>query len=261
MVISLKACPAFGFLVTRAERIVFRPFSMYYFSVLLFMLLIIFPIMMRFYRGIMVEALGLPPWMFEAVLFLSLFGSSVNIPLTSIESREPVKVYQEIRFFGVTWRIPRVEIGVRKTHVMLNLGGGVVPLLISGYLLFVGIPRCSTDILSSYIDGLLVFILVMLSTYRSSRLIKGLGIATPMLGPPTATVLSVILLSVFRTVSCPTQIAYIGGTLGALVGADLLNLNRITDLGAPVVSIGGAGSFDGIYLTGLFSVALVLLLV
>ena len=225
------------------------------------MLLLIFPVLMRFYRSIMVEALGLPPWMFETVLFLSLFGSSVNIPITSIETREPLRIYREIRFFGVTWRVPEVEMGVKRTYIMLNLGGGVVPLLISGYLLLVGMPRCSADIVSSYIDVLLVFVLVMISTYRSSRLIKGLGIATPMLGPPTATVLSVILLSMFRSLSCPTQIAYIGGTLGALVGADLLNLHRITDLGAPVVSIGGAGSFDGIYLTGLFSVALVLLLV
>jgi uncharacterized membrane protein len=218
---------------------------MYYFSVLLLILLLIFPVLMRFYREIMVEALGLPPWMFEVIFFLSLFGSSVNIPLTSIESSEPIQVFKEVRFFGVTWRIPATEMGVRKTFVMLNLGGGVVPLLISGYLLLFGLPRCSTELFVSYIDVLLVFIVVMISTYRSSRLIKGLGIATPMLGPPTATVLSVILLSIFRTVSCPTQIAYIGGTLGALVGADLLNLNRINDLGAPVVSIGGAGSFDG----------------
>jgi uncharacterized membrane protein len=216
---------------------------------------------MNFYRSIMVEALGLPPWMFGAVLFLSLFGSNVNIPLTSVETRDPIRVYREVRFFGVTWRVPGVEMGVRKTYIMLNLGGGIVPLLISGYLLVVGIPRCSSDILSTYIDVLVVFIIVMFSTYRSSRLIKGLGIATPMLGPPMATVLSVILLNLFRIVSCPTQIAYIGGTLGALVGADLLNLGRINDLGAPIVSIGGAGSFDGIYLTGLFSVALVLLLV
>ena len=246
--------------MSRAKRIVFRPFSIYYFSIL-FMLLFIFPILMSFYKSIMVEALGLPPWMFGAVLFLSLFGSTVNIPLTSIDTREPVRVYREVRFFGVTWRVPGVEMGVSRTYIMLNLGGGVVPLLISGYLLVVGIPRCSVDTVSSYIDVLLVFVLVMVSTYRSSRLIKGLGIATPMLGPPFVTVLSVLGLSMFRLVSCPTQIAYVGGTLGALVGADLLNLGRITDLGAPVVSIGGAGSFDGIYLTGLFSVALVLLLI
>lgn len=209
----------------------------------------------------MVEALGLPPWMFGVVLFLSLFGSNVNIPLTSLETHEPVRVYREVRFFGVRWRVPGVELGVRRTYIMLNLGGGIVPLLISGYLLSIGIPKCSLDLVSTYLHVLVVFVIVMFSTYRSSKLIKGLGIATPMLGPPLATVMSVLGLSLFRLISCPTQIAYVGGTLGALVGADLLNLGRISDLEAPVVSIGGAGSFDGIYLTGLFSVALVLLLV
>jgi uncharacterized membrane protein len=61
-------------------------------------------------------------------------------------------------------------------------------------------------------------------------------------------------------VSCPTQIAYVGGTLGTLIGADLLNLRRVEGIGAPVVSIGGAGTFDGVYLTGLISVLLVLIL-
>jgi uncharacterized membrane protein len=61
-------------------------------------------------------------------------------------------------------------------------------------------------------------------------------------------------------VSCPTQLAYVGGTLGTLIGADLMNLNRLPELGVPVVSIGGAGTFDGIYITGLVSVVFVLLL-
>ncbi|TDA34704.1 MAG: hypothetical protein DSO02_02190, partial [Hadesarchaea archaeon] len=52
-------------------------------------------------------------------------------------------------------------------------------------------------------------------------------------------------------------LAYLSGTLGTLVGADLMNLNKVERLGAPVVSIGGAGTFDGIFLTGIFSVLLV----
>jgi uncharacterized membrane protein len=51
-------------------------------------------------------------------------------------------------------------------------------------------------------------------------------------------------------------LAYIGGSLGALVGADLLNLDRVHGLGAPVVSIGGAGTFDGVFLTGILAVLL-----
>jgi uncharacterized membrane protein len=49
-------------------------------------------------------------------------------------------------------------------------------------------------------------------------------------------------------------LAYIGGSLGTLVGADLLNLGRVQGLGAPMVSIGGAGTFDGIFLTGVLAV-------
>src|SRR5258708_1277200 len=40
------------------------------------------------------------------------------------------------------------------------------------------------------------------------------------------------------------------------VGADLLNLDKINGLGAPVASIGGAGTFDGIFLTGILAVLL-----
>jgi uncharacterized membrane protein len=42
-----------------------------------------------------------------------------------------------------------------------------------------------------------------------------------------------------------------------LVGADLLNLRGITKIGAPVVSIGGAGTFDGVFLAGVIAVLLV----
>jgi uncharacterized membrane protein len=51
-------------------------------------------------------------------------------------------------------------------------------------------------------------------------------------------------------------IAYLSGVLGTLIGADLTNLNKIADLGAPVASIGGAGTFDGVFLTGIVAVLL-----
>jgi len=51
-------------------------------------------------------------------------------------------------------------------------------------------------------------------------------------------------------------LAYVTGSLGTLIGADLLNLDKIQGLGAPVASIGGAGTFDGIFLTGILAVLL-----
>ena len=50
--------------------------------------------------------------------------------------------------------------------------------------------------------------------------------------------------------------AYVAGTTGVLIGADLLRINDIRQLGAPSASIGGAGTFDGIFLTGIVAVLL-----
>jgi len=48
--------------------------------------------------------------------------------------------------------------------------------------------------------------------------------------------------------------------VGAIIGADLLNLHVIPELGAPVASIGGAGTFDGVFLSGIMAVLLELIL-
>jgi uncharacterized membrane protein len=44
--------------------------------------------------------------------------------------------------------------------------------------------------------------------------------------------------------------------LGTLIGADLLNLGIVSQLEAPMLSIGGAGTFDGVFLTGILAVLL-----
>jgi uncharacterized membrane protein len=82
--------------------------------------------------------------------------------------------------------------------------------------------------------------------------VRGIGIAVPLYVPPLAAAATGLLLS--RRYAAP--LAYIAGTLGTLIGADLLNLGKIQGLGAPVASIGGAGTFDGIFLTGILSVLL-----
>jgi uncharacterized membrane protein len=241
-------------------RLVFRPLSVVYYVLLLLLLLILLPYFTLFFREIMVKGLGLPPEALGGFLLLSLVGSFFNIPLTEVASTIPIYAIESIGFFGVTWRIPRLEIGVRKTLVTLNVGGALVPLIFSFYLLGWSIPSCSSNTLLTYTNVLIVLAVVTLVVHRSSRLVKGLGIATPAFIPPTVVALTTLLVDWFIPLSCPTQIAYVGGTIGTLIGADLLNINKIAGLGAPVVSIGGAGTFDGVYTTGLISVLLVLLL-
>jgi uncharacterized membrane protein len=79
-----------------------------------------------------------------------------------------------------------------------------------------------------------------------------LGIAVPVFLP--AVVTAVVALQLSRGNAAP--LAYIAGSMGTLIGADLTNLDKIGGLGAPVASIGGAGTFDGIFLTGIVAVLL-----
>ena len=241
-------------------RLIFRPFSILYFFILLLWLMMIFPFAALFLRDLLIRGLGLPPEMVGGLLLLSLLGSFVNIPLAELKSRASMFTYREVTFFGVTWYVPRVEMGSRKTLVTLNVGGALVPLLVSTYILMWVIPQGDPNPLSAYGKALIVLAVVALVVNRTSRLVKGLGIATPALVPPAVTALATLLVYWVGATSSPTLIAYVGGTLGTLIGADLLNIRRLPRLGASVVSIGGAGTFDGIYTTGLVSVLLVLLL-
>ena len=95
-----------------------------------------------------------------------------------------------------------------------------------------------------------------LVTHWLARPVKGVGIAMPAFIPPlVAALVSVILSHDYAPV-----LAYVGGTLGTLIGADILNIDKIKNLGAPVASIGGAGTFDGIFMSGIMAVLLAAIL-
>ena len=119
----------------------------------------------------------------------------------------------------------------------------MIPVILSCYLLF------KTGLWGK------VFVataLMTLITFLMARPVRGLGIALPFFVPP----ILAALISVIISGSHAPIVAYICGTLGTLIGADLLNLRKIGKLGAPAASIGGAGTFDGIFLNGIFAVVL-----
>ncbi|VVB72162.1 Uncharacterised protein [uncultured archaeon] len=185
------------------------------------------------------------------VLLASLLGSSINLPLTNMKCSEPVVTERYIRVFGISYRVPVMENVNCDTLLAINLGGAVIPTVISVALLL----RFPASL--SY--ALIAIAFVALITNRVAKPIKGLGIVTPALLPPLCAALAAILL--VYVFGAPHEviflIAYVGGTLGTLIGADILNLGKIRDLGAPVASIGGAGTFDGVFLSGLIAVLLV----
>jgi uncharacterized membrane protein len=92
-------------------------------------------------------------------------------------------------------------------------------------------------------------VIVTVVVHALARIVPGVGIAVPMFVPPLAAALVGLVLAFRRA----PPVAYVSGSMGALIGADLLNLPRIAELAAPVVSIGGAGTFDGVFLTGIIA--------
>ncbi|TLY46200.1 MAG: DUF1614 domain-containing protein, partial [Nitrospirae bacterium] len=149
---------------------------------------------------------------------------------------------QEISYFGMRYVVPVVE-ELPRTVVAVNVGGAIIPTLLSFYLI---------KKKGMYGRTLLGVAIVTAVVHWMAHPVEGVGIAVPIFIPPIVAASVALLLARH---SAPS-LAYICGSLGTLIGADLLNLDKIQGLGAPIASIGGAGTFDGIFMTGLLAVLL-----
>ena len=161
--------------------------------------------------------IGIPPQYFFALMALTLLGSYVNIPLYVV----PLE-------------------GAPGAIVAINVGGGLIPILLSLYLVVKN---------GIYRKAALGVLIVAIACYFMAAPIAGVGVAIPILYPPIIAAIVALILS-------PAQrapLAYACGTLGTLIGADILNLPLVREMEAPVMSIGGAGTFDAVFVTGLLA--------
>ncbi|MBE3583391.1 MAG: DUF1614 domain-containing protein [Limnochordaceae bacterium] len=177
--------------------------------------------------------LGLSPegafWLFA----LSLVGGMVNIPV----SRRQMWVHPRPTLWDFFYYFPpRVEQQV----IAVNVGGCLIPLAFSLALLLLQRAPLSTTLIAT--------VIVTLVTNRIARPVPGRGIVMPAFLPPLVTLATALLLAP-RGAAAP--VAYVSGTVGTLIGADLLHLPSLRRMGPGVLSIGGAGVFDGIFLVGI----------
>lgn len=215
------------------------PIALPFLLVLFLILVAVFIVMVELrvlayaYRKIGVH----PRYMF-AVLILSLIGGHINIPLYSVPVHR-LAAPQSVTIFGRTYLVPpAIEPGA--TVVAINVGGALLPILLSVYLFLR---------LRMYGRMLLGIAIVAFIVHKLAYVVPGVGIAVPMFIPPLVAA-GVSLVLAFRRAP---PVAYVSGSMGTLIGADVLNLGRVVDLGAPMVSIGGAGTFDGVFLTGIIA--------
>jgi uncharacterized membrane protein len=191
---------------------------------------------------LVMEKLGLSSESAAILLFGSLFGSLINVPLFTITAQSPPTPPQNIPQFGLLRPPQRPFQG--KTMIAVNVGGCLVPLTFSLYLF-----QYSNLEFSQVLLGVAA---VSAVSYLFSRPVPGMGIGMPIfIAPLCAVLIAQVIIPEYRA-----PLAYISGTLGVLLGADILRLKDVRQMGTPIASIGGAGTFDGIFMTGIIAVLL-----
>ncbi len=163
---------------------------------------------------------------YQAVLMTAgaLLGSFINIPLASVEG----------------------------AVIAVNVGGCIIPV-------FVTLELVVRRRIPMY-RALAAIAAVSIVSWYFSTPEPGLGITMPFYIAPTAGAAVGLVLA--RGCSTAPGLAYAGGTMGTLLGADILNLvnpavrSSLTGTDPAVLAIGGAGIFDGIFVTGLIAVFL-----
>ncbi len=182
------------------------------------------------------ERAGVPRGMAGSLVVVSLAGSLVNIPL---RVRDVPGEPQQFRIGHYVFFRPPV---MQRQVIAINVGGAVIPLVLSAWVLAENQSFWQTGVAT---------VTVGLVTNRIARRVPGKGIEMPALLPPAVAALSALILSAGAGGGEATAIAYASGTVGTLVGADLLNLRNLRDMGPGMMSIGGAGVFDGVFLSGI----------
>lgn len=187
------------------------------------------------------ERLGIPRALVGAFLVSCLAGSLINIP---VWSRTIMIDAGSFSFSGpfLFYGPPIVESQI----VAVNLGGAIIPALLSGWLMF-HTPFIATLLATTFVAGF---------THGIARIRPGQGVVMPALIPPIVAALLAWALTWNGQPGDAPAVAYISGSLGTLIGADLLNLRKLSSFGQGILSIGGAGIFDGVFLVGVVAAIL-----
>ncbi len=217
------------------------PFSPFYFALLVVAIGLLAVFVQVGALTLAFDKLGLSPNSATLLLFTSLLGSLINLPLFSVKAEGPPPALPQP--FRSLLRLPPLEF-TGKTVVAINVGGCLVPLAFSVYLLRHN-PLNPLMVISAVA-------LVAAVCRLASRPVPGVGIGIPIFVAPL--IAAIVSLVIDPEYSAP--LAYISGTLGILIGADISRINDIRKMGTPFASIGGAGTFDGIFLSGIVAVLL-----
>jgi len=187
--------------------------------------------------------LHLPPQIASLTVLGIVIGGFINLPLYRVQRADRQPVMRGYMLPGVGWvPLPREE---HETIVAVNVGGCLIPLLLA-----IHEARIVTDNQGRW--ALVVAVLVNIAVcFWLAKPIPGIGIAIPAFVPPLVAIAMSWALLGNATPELRAPVAFVAGVAGPLIGADLLNLRRFERLHTGILSIGGAGTFDGIVISGI----------
>ncbi len=205
-----------------------------YFLIFIIIIIILIPVLLLsgafYFTSVSLDILNISyPLGFFLILLVSL-SSFINIPL---ERKRAIRVV-ESRYFGL---FPRTV--WRNQGISINLGGALIPLLVSGYFL-------------SYIPlypALISVLIVSFFAFITSSYAEKRGVLILIFLP----VLFAVSSALFLAPEHALETAFVSGVLGVLIGGDLMHLPQILLKKGGGVVIGGGGIFDAIFLTGIIS--------
>jgi uncharacterized membrane protein len=169
-------------------------------------------------------------------------GSPINIPVKRISRTESV-LADPLAVFGLSSWWPMLQRERRETIIAVNIGGCLIPVALAVY----ETAHLVTEGWQPLAGLLLAIFINTMVCYWMAKPIEGIGIAMPGLFPALLAALSALLLVPDHA----PPVAFVAGVLGPLIGADLLHLRDIEKITTGIASIGGAGTFDGIVLSGI----------
>jgi uncharacterized membrane protein len=209
-----------------------------------FVMLILFPIVFGQVALAGLQKLHITPdWAFRLVLAI-IIGGLINIPVKRIVKEKPVWSHP-LSVFGLDKTMPRWMVQRSETIIAVNVGGCLIPVGIALYQLGFIAPL-GREALSA------VALAVAINTfvcYLAATPVPSVGIVMPGFVAPLTAVLSAVVLA--PEIAPP--VAFVAGVLGPVIGADLFHIKDFIRAPVGVASIGGAGTFDGIVLSGIFA--------
>lgn len=200
-----------------------------------------------FFGQLMLGALAklhLSPDMALLLVMAIIIGGFINIPVKRIVRDELVPSHP-LALLGMFRLTPQMVRSRRETIIAVNLGGCVVPAGVAVYELL--------HIAADSPDGLwavaIASVVNIVACYLAARPIAGIGITMPGLLSPLVAATAALILAPEQA----SPVAFIAGVSGPLIGADLLHLGEVRISAVGIASIGGAGTFDGIVLSGIIA--------